>query len=307
MRSSLFLVLLFYLITSPSKFLSAQEALVAGPTGGPVFRLGFWEMLHQTYWSDEEHTFYQMTGTDRFNGGTGYQGTPSPSTDGENFSLYPNIDQKKDENHSDLDNVIGKITDWIPTFSLEFIVPTNYLVGAGLSFHYTNTWLDDTETRKATTGSDDDNATPLIRMFTRFYIFSGSIYLPKSPKPGGIDFFLGYGIAYVEATQTFGIRPNSKIFNNYSEAFYLQKSLMRTSGVIPIQRLGLASSSNNYGFMLELIRLPKTKFLENPFKNQSLISSEAYNATYNNRGGKLPSKVGLGGMITRASWTYSFW
>ena len=34
MRSSLFLVLLFYLITSTSKFLSAQEAAIAGPSGG---------------------------------------------------------------------------------------------------------------------------------------------------------------------------------------------------------------------------------------------------------------------------------
>ena len=105
----------------------------------------------------------------------------------------------------------------------------------------------------------------------------------------------------------YGIRPNPEIFNNYGEAFYLKKAYTRTSGILPIQRFGLASASDTYGFMLEFIRLPQREFLENPFKNQSFISSEAYDATYNDRGGELPAKVGMGGMITRASWTYSFW
>ena len=82
---------------------------------------------------------------------------------------------------------------------------------------------------------------------------------------------------------------------------------MHSSGILPIQRFGLASSSDTFGFMLEFIRLPQIDLFDNPFKNQSFISSEAYNATYNNRGGELPAKVGMGGMITRASWTYSFW
>jgi len=312
MRSSLFLVLLFYLITPPSKYLSAQEASVAGPTGGPVFRLGFWEMLHQTYWTDEDNTFYQMTGTNRFRGGKGYQGIPSFNVTDiyipDGLSSNVNTKRTNDGNeHSKVDSAIGRITDWLPSFSLEYILPTNYWVGAGMGFHYTNTWLDDTSVRAATTGSDPSYATPLLRMFTRFYMFSGSLYFPGTPKPGGIDFFFGFGLSYVEATYAWGIRPNPDIYNNYGEAFYLQKTYMRSSGILPIQRFGLASSSDTFGFMLEFIRLPQRDLLDNPFKNQSFISSEAYNAAYNERGEDLPAKVGMGGMITRASWTYSFW
>jgi hypothetical protein len=61
MRSPLFLVLLFILILFQINGLSAQEAAPAGPSGGPVLRLGFIEMLHQTYWTEEDNTFYQMT------------------------------------------------------------------------------------------------------------------------------------------------------------------------------------------------------------------------------------------------------
>ena len=77
MRSPLFLVLLFILILFQINCLSAQEAAPAGPSGGPVLRFGFYEMLHQTYWTEEDNTFYQMTGTNRFRGGKGYQGIPS--------------------------------------------------------------------------------------------------------------------------------------------------------------------------------------------------------------------------------------
>jgi hypothetical protein len=282
------------------------------PSGGNVLRLGFWEMLHQTYWKNEDNTFYQMTGTDRFNGGKGYQGIPSLNITDISLpdGISSNVNSKKledGEQHSKVDSTIGRITDWLPSFSLEYILPTNYWVGSGLGFHYTNTWLDDKSVRAATTGSDPSYDTPLLRMFTRFFMFSGSLYFPGTPRSGGIDFFFGLGLSYVEATMTYGIRPNPQIFNNYGEAFYLQKAYTRTSGILPIQRFGLASASDTYGFMLEFIRLPQREFLENPFKNQSFISSEAYDATYNDRGGELPAKVGMGGMITRASWTYSFW
>ena len=312
MRSSLFLVLLFILILFQINCLSAQEAAPAGPSGGPVLRLGFYEMLHQTYWTEEDNTFYQMTGTNRFRGGKGYQGIPSGDiTDiqiPDGISANVNTKKSADGNeHSKVDSALGRITDWLPSFSLEYIVPTNYLVGAGLGFHYTNTWLDDTSVRAATTGSDPSYDTPLIRMFTRFYMFSGSVYFPGTPTPKGIDFFFGFGLAFVESTYTWGIRPNPEIYNTYGEAFFLQKSYLRSSGILPMQRFGLASASDSFGFMLEFIRLPQRDVLENPFKNQSFISSEAYDAAYNDRGGELPGKVGMGGMITRASWTYSFW
>ena len=120
-------------------YLSAQEAAPAGPSGGPVLRLGFYEMLHQTYWTEEDNTFYQMTGTNRFRGGKGYQGIPSGDiTDiqiPDGISANVNTKKSVDGNeHSKVDSAVGRITDWLPSFSLEYIIPTNYLVGAGLGF-----------------------------------------------------------------------------------------------------------------------------------------------------------------------------
>jgi hypothetical protein len=50
----------------------------------------------------------------------------------------------------------------------------------------------------------------------------------------------------------------------------------------------------------------KERIIDNPFAGNTIIDSTIYNATYNNRGESLPSKVGMPGGITRLSWTYSF-
>ena len=144
MRSPLFLVLLLTLIPFKINYLSAQEAAPAGPSGGPIIRLGFYEMLHQTYWTEDDNTYYQMTGTNRFRGGKGFQGIPSfDLTDiqiPDGLSAHVNSKKALDgDEHSKVDSTLGRITDWLPSFSLEYIVPTDYWVGAGLGFHYTNT------------------------------------------------------------------------------------------------------------------------------------------------------------------------
>jgi len=83
LRIPLFLafLLLFFLISVHHFQVQAQEASAgesrAVSSGGSVFRLGMWEMLHQTFWTEEDHPYYQMTGSNRFRGGKGYQGVPS--------------------------------------------------------------------------------------------------------------------------------------------------------------------------------------------------------------------------------------
>lgn len=317
LRGLVFSFIIFFSITP---WTAAQEEVPqpaadapapAGESGGPVLRLGFMEMLHQTFWTEEDHPFYQMTGSNRFRGGKGYSGIPALDPTDISFpdGISANVNSKRrrdGDGHSNVDSFIGKLMDWLPTFSLEYVFPTDYWVGAGFAFHYTNIWLDDTKIRAATTGSDPSYDTPLLRMFSRFYMASASVYPLGPPQPGGIDFFWGFGLAHVETTLHYGIRPNPEIYNTYEEAFFLQTDYQYSAALLSFQRFGLASTARNFGFMLEFLRLYENEVIDNPFKNQTYISSAAYNETYNDRGGTLPDRAGMAGMITRASWTYSF-
>ena len=53
----------------------AQEIDASEEKKGVAWRLGFWEVLHQTFSDDESHPFYQMTGTNRFRAGKGFFGS----------------------------------------------------------------------------------------------------------------------------------------------------------------------------------------------------------------------------------------
>ncbi len=321
LRGPVFSLIIFFAITPWTAAQEeapppAAEAPSAGAAAGDaVFRLGFWEMLHQTFWTEQDHPFYQLSGSNRFNGGKGYSGIPALDPTDISFpdGLSANVNSKKREDgdgHSGVDSMLGKLMDWLPTFSLEYVFPTDYRVGAGFAFHYTNIWLDDTQVRAATTGSDPSYDTPLMRMFSRFLMASASVYPFGAPHPGGIDFFWGFGLARVETTLHYGIRANPEIYNDPAytgEGYYLRTDYQFSAALLSFQRFGLASASENFGFMLEFLRLYENELIDNPFKNQTYISSGAYNKYYNDRGGTLPDKAGMEGMITRASWTYSFW
>ena len=83
--------------------LYSQEEEPPAPveTKGAVWRVGFWEILHQTFSSDEDHPFYQMTGTSRFKGGQGFFGLTvfDPGTKG----IIPNVQNKNDDGHKSKD------------------------------------------------------------------------------------------------------------------------------------------------------------------------------------------------------------
>lgn len=288
---------------------SAQEEVAAAPTGGSdvVWRIGFWEVLQQTFINDDSHPFYQMTGTNRFRAGKGFFGPTFLDPGGGN--LLPNIYNKNVDGHSSQDGMLTKIFSNIPllkglpTFSLEYIQPTDYLVGIGLSFAYTNIWMKDEKVRAATTGADPDYATPLLRMASHFYMFSASIHPFGVPKTDDIDVFMGFGISRVETTLRYGIRQNPTI-SEYASV--TQTELSGSTGNLPFRRMGIASGGDSFGFMLEFLFPGKTEIIDNPFASNTIIDSTVYNSTYNDRGGALPAKVGMPGGITRVSWTYSF-
>ena len=126
---------------------------------GIIYRIGFLEMLHQTFLTEGDHPFYQMTGSNRYLGGKGYQDIPSfnPTDFSFPYGISTNINMKRDldgEGHNSVDSTLGKILDYFPTFSLEIIIPTDYFIYTGLSFHYTSTWQEDVKIRSATMGAD---------------------------------------------------------------------------------------------------------------------------------------------------------
>ncbi len=294
------------LLFAPSA--SAQEETATASTGGSnaVWRIGFWEILHQTFSNDDTHPFYQMTGTNRFKGGSGYFG--STTLEPENKGINPNVHHKNEDGHSDKDGFLTKLFSNIPllkalpTFSLEYILPTDYFVGIGLTFAYTNIWLIDEKAKSATMGADPSYATPLLRLASHFYMFSASIHPFGVPKTEDMDFFMGLGMSRVESTLRYGIRATTTIVG----AKVTQSKISGSTGTMPFRRMGIASGGESFGFMLEFLFPLKSEFIDNPFAADTIIDSTIYDSTYNDRGESLPSKVGMPGGITRVSWTYSF-
>ena len=276
-------------------------------TASAVWRVGFWEILHQTFSSDEDHPFYQMTGTSRFKGGQGFFGLTvfDPGTKG----IIPNVQNKNDDGHKSKDGSLTKLFSYIPLlngllpFSVEYILPTELNVGVGLCFTHTNIWMDDEKVRAATSGADPSYATPFIRMASHFYMFSASLHPFGVPAPDDIDIFLGFGFSRVESTIRYGIRSNPAIVDY---APVTQTEISGSAGIMPFRRMGIASGGDSFGFMLEFLFPGKREIIDNPFAGNTIIDSTIYDATYNNRGESLPSKVGMPGGITRLSWTYSF-
>ena len=299
-------VVIILLLLVPGTY-AQEEAAVQTEGSNAVWRIGFLEIIHQTFSSDDLHPFYQMTGTNRFKGGKGFFG--QTVLDPEKTDLIPNISNKNADEHGSKDGFLTKLFSNIPLlkglppFSLEYILPTGYDVGIGLAFAYTNIWLDDTKVRAATQGADDSYATPLLRMASHFYMFSASLHPFGVPRPDDLDIFLGFGLSRVESTLRYGIRENPTIIEYASVT---KTELSGSSGMMPFRRMGVASGGDSFGFILEFLLPGINEIIDNPFATNTIIDSTVYDSTYNDRGGALPSKVGMPGGITRMSWTYSF-
>ena len=299
-------VVIILLLLVPGTYAQEEDA-VQTEGSNAVWRIGFLEIIHQTFSSDDLHPFYQMTGTSRFKGGKGYFG--QTVLDPEKNDLIPNISNKNADEHGSKDGFLTKLFSNIPLlkglppFSLEYILPTGYDVGIGLAFAYTNIWLDDTKVRAATQGADDSYATPLLRLASHFYMFSASLHPFGVPRPDDLDIFLGFGLSRVESTLRYGIRKNPTI---PEYASVTKTELSGSSGMMPFRRMGVASGGDSFGFILEFLLPGINEIIDNPFATNTIIDSTVYDSTYNDRGGALPSKVGMPGGITRMSWTYSF-
>jgi len=303
----LFVVASILILFTTGSYSQEEEPPAPVKTSGAVWRVGFWEILHQTFSSDEDHPFYQMTGTSRFKGGQGFFGLTvfDPGTNG----IISNVQNKNDDGHKSKDGSLTKLFSFIPLlkgllpFSVEYILPTALNVGVGLCFTHTNIWMDDEKVRAATSGADPSYATPLLRMASHFYMFSASLHPFGVPAPDDIDIFLGFGFSRVESTIRYGIRSNPTIVDY---APVTQTEISGSAGTMPFRRMGIASGGDSFGFMLEFLLPGKREIIDNPFAGNTIIDSTIYDATYNNRGESLPSKVGMPGGITRLSWTYSF-
>ena len=306
LRNKFVPVVIILLLLVPGTYAQEEAAVQAGGSN-TVWRIGFLEIIHQTFSSDDLHPFYQMTGTNRFKGGKGFFG--QTVLDPEKNDLIPNISNKNADEHGSKDGFLTKLFSNIPLlkglppFSLEYILPTGYDVGIGLAFAYTNIWLDDTKVRATTQGADDSYATPLLRMASHFYMFSASLHPFGVPRPDDLDIFLGFGLSRVESTLRYGIRDNPTI-KEYASV--TKTELSGSSGMMPFRRMGVASGGDSFGFILEFLLPGINEIIDNPFATNTIIDSTVYDSTYNDRGGALPSKVGMPGGITRMSWTYSF-
>ena len=272
-RILFFAASILFIYTTES-FSQEEEPPANFEAKGAVWRLGFWEILHQTFSSDEDHPFYQMTGTSRFKGGQGFFGFTllDPGTNG----IIPTVQNKNDDGHTSKDRTLTKLFNYIPLlnglppFSLEYILPTELNVGVGLCFAHTKIWLDDETARAATSGADPSYATPLIRMASHFYMFSASLHPFGVPAPDDIDIFLGFGLSRVESTIRYGIRSNPAIVDYVPVT---QTDLSGSTGTMSFRRMGIASGGDSFGFMLEFLFPGKREIIDNPFSGNTIIDS----------------------------------
>ncbi len=295
-RRSPFFLVLCTLLLAVTPWVQAQEA-PAGP-GAPIWRLGFFEFTQQTYRSDDSHPFYQMTGNARFKGGRGAIALNTID------NWVPVID---DDGHSELDGPVSRLLHALPPFSLEYIAPTGFLPSYGLMASYTNIWLTDTRAKTTTTGADPAYSTPLVRMRSHYYMASASLYPFGQPQPGNVDFFFGFGLAYVDTSFRTGYYAMPYNYAGTSAIYVTSRSrLDQSAGQMSFQRVGLTSSGDNFGFTLEFYLLDGSHVLGNPFATANLMTSSDYELAYNDRGTALPSSVSTEGAILRAAWTYTF-
>ena len=108
----LFIVASILILFTTGTYSQEEETPARVETADAVWRVGFWEILHQTFSSDEDHPFYQMTGTSRFKGGQGFFGLTvlDPGTKG----IIPNVQKKIDDGHTSKDGSLTKLFSYIP-------------------------------------------------------------------------------------------------------------------------------------------------------------------------------------------------
>lgn len=302
------LVALTVLLLALSGELQAQQA-----AGGGLLRLGFLELATYTFRQPTDHPFYQMTGSSRFKGGRGYFGLTMADLN----TLYPppNSVASSADGHDAKTTPLGKIFRYLPTFSVEYIMPMPEPLGFmswSTGYIYTNTWLTDLEGRNASATRLSNYKTPLIRMSNHFHIVTLTAYPTGQPQPNGINPYFGFGLGYVESTIRYGFRgidPSDAEFSSVSH-LATKSALTSSSGFVAMQRIGLATSGNSYGFSLEFMFLGSNEFIKNPFKEGTAgIDSSTYNqlvSAYNNSNITTSSKVGMRGAMMRASVLYSF-
>jgi|TARA_B100000809_G_scaffold74311_2_gene72084 hypothetical protein len=287
----------------------AQQA-----AGGGLLRLGFLELATYTFQQPTDHPFYQMTGNSRFKGGRGYFGLTMVDLN----TIYPppNSVASSADGHDAKSSALSKIFRYLPTFSLEYIMPMPEPLGFmswSASYIYTNTWLTDLDGRSSSSKRLSTYKTPLIRMSNHFHIATLTAYPTGQPQPNGINPYIGFGLAYVESTIRYGFRAINPADSEFSSVTHLStKSAMAasSSGFVSMQRIGLAASGNSYGFSLEFLFMGANGFIKNPFKGGTAgINSSTYGqlvSAYNNSGTTTKTSAGMRGAMMRASVLYSF-
>ena len=103
----LFVTASILVLLTTGSYSQEEEPPAPIETTGAVWRVGFWEILHQTFSSDVDHPFYQMTGTSRFEGGQGFFGFTllDPGTNG----IIPTVQNKNDDGHKSKDGSLTKL------------------------------------------------------------------------------------------------------------------------------------------------------------------------------------------------------
>ena len=295
------------LLTEPSMGLAQQPAPAATQASnlGGVLRLSFLEFNVMTFREGRDHVFYQMTGFDGFEGGSGSR----------NLSLDWNYEKMfllggDEDGHEAVESEVEQILHGLPPFSLEYIVPVQFgfiPVAVSVMGGYTQTYLTDQNGNNPQKISNSA-IYPLLRLRSHYYILGGSLYLTGMPQPRSTDIFFGIGLMRVDSTLRAGIRREAapELWDDLGLTGGDVSELSASHGTIFFQRVGLAVNADNFGFNLDFLFTGDSEVIDNPYAdgigpipsdrlNEALISTE------------IPDRVTLRGVLMRAALTYSFY
>lgn len=263
------------------------------PVQNSFWRFSFYEVTAQRFSGD--HPFYQLTNNLLFKEGR----TSANSTLDNTGFLIGGYDPITGERNHDKDQSAWiRFAHGVPPFSLEYVIPnsSSLIPAIGFEFYYTNTWLTDNTAAIDKTRQSD---TPIVHLRAHYYMSSVTARILSPPGKGGVELFYGGGVAQIESTLKWGFRRAglpADLRSTLTTRIVTDVARSNAPDLVVFQKVGVATSGDNFGVGLALYLFGANPVVKNPF--------------YHNRYAiDFPDQkfVSLGGLIMRVSFMYSFW
>lgn len=207
------------------------EALeTAAPAGDSFFRFSILtEMMAMRF--NTPHPFKQMTGSSSFDNPAAFPG----------FGLIgPSVTGQK--NYNQVQSILRKL----PAFSIEYLMPFDFLFIGGTSFEYYHTATLHMDAIVAFNDKSSKSRIPKITMVTFYDLFSASVHA-FNPAEEGVNIFFGIGAGGIDGAYEGGFR--GRLENNFTRSL---KSVNFGGSTYTFRKVGLDAKGDTFGIKFAL-------------------------------------------------------